>query len=94
MMAVGWFYIVQRLDKQIPSYSWITLLSNCCFGIYLVHILIMRYILWKCDFISAYGGIMQIVMTVILTGILSFAIIWCISKMPFANYIIGFKQKK
>ena len=94
MMCIGWFWIVQRLDKQIPTYSCITLLSNCCFGIYLIHIFIMRYILWKCDFISAYGSIIQIILTVILTCILSFVIVWCMSILPFAQYIIGFKQKK
>lgn len=94
MMCVGWFCIFQKNEKSIPHRSWISVLSNCCFGIYLIHIFIMRSILWKCDFISAYGSIMQIVMTVILTGILSFAIVWCMSKLPFAQYIIGFKQKK
>lgn len=94
MMAVGWFWIIQRSDNYIPYKSWIPIISNCCFGIYLIHIFIMRNFLWKCDFISSYGSILQIVMTVVLTGILSFAIIWCISKLPFAQYIIGFKQKK
>lgn len=94
MMCVGWFCIFQKNEKSIPHRSWISVLSNCCFGIYLIHIFIMRSILWKCDFISAYGSIMQIVMTVILTGIMSFAIVWCMSKLPFAQYIIGFKQKK
>ena len=94
MMAIGWFRLFQRIDKHIPNFDWITMLSNCCFGIYLIHIFIMRGILWKCAFISAYGGIMQIVMTVILTIVLSFVIVWCISRLPFAQYIIGFKQKR
>lgn len=94
MMAVGWFRIFQIIDKRIPSHSWITLLSNCCFGIYLVHIFIMRGILWKWDFISAHGGVIQIILTVVLTFTLSFIVIWGISKLPFAQYIIGFKSHK
>ena len=72
----------------------ITLLSNCCFGIYLVHIFIMRNILWKCDFISAGGGIIQIILTILLTSLLSFAVVWCISKLPYSQYVIGYKSKK
>lgn len=94
MMAVGWFRIFQIIDKRIPSHSRITLLSNCCFGIYLVHIFIMRGILWKWDYISAHGGVIQIILTVLLTFTLSFMIIWGISKLPFAQYIIGFKSHK
>lgn len=94
MMCTAWFCIIQRSEEYIPHSSWITLLSNCCFGIYLVHIFIMRSILWKCSFISAGGGIIQIILTIMLTSILSFAVVWCISKLPYSQYIIGYKSKK
>ncbi|MBO5602977.1 MAG: acyltransferase family protein, partial [Prevotella sp.] len=94
VMCIGWFCIFQRLEERIPHSSWITLLSNCCFGIYLVHIFIMRSILWKCGFISAGGGIIQIILTILLTSLISFAIIWGISKLPYSQYVIGYKSKK
>lgn len=94
MMCIGWFCIFQRLEERVPHSSWITLLSNCCFGIYLVHIFIMRNILWKCGIISGNGGIIQIILTILLTSLISFIITWCISKLPFTQYIIGYKSKK
>lgn len=94
MMCIGWFCIFQRLKERMPHSSWITLLSNCCFGIYLVHIFIMRSILWKCCIISVGGGIIQIILTILLTSLVSFGITWGISKLPFAQYIIGYKSKK
>lgn len=94
MMCTAWFCIIQRSEEYIPHSSWITQLSNCCFGIYLVHIFIMHNILWKCDFISAGGGIIQIILTILLTSLLSFVVVWCISKLPYSQYIIGYKSKK
>ena len=94
MMCIGWFCLFQKIDKQIPHYPFITLLSNCCFGIYLIHIFIMRSIMWKCSFITAYGGVMQIILTIILTCVVSFVIVWCISKLPYSQYIIGYKSRQ
>ena len=93
MMCIGWFCIFQRFEGRVTHSSWITLLSNCCFGIYLVHIFIMRSILWKCGFISANGGVIQIILTILSTSLLSFAVVWCISKLPYAQYTIGFKNR-
>ncbi len=94
MMCIGWFCMFQSMNERIPKHEWITFLSNCSFGIYLVHIFIMRGILWKSSFISAYGGVIQIIFTILLTSILSFVLVWGISKLPFSQYIIGYKQKK
>ena len=94
MMCIGWFYIFQRLEERIPRSSWITLLSNCCFGIYLVHIFIMRSVLWKCYFISAGGGVIQIILTILLTSLISFVITWGISKLTYSQYIIGYHSRK
>ena len=93
MMAAGWFLVA----KKYTNYLYFPLLekfSNCCFGIYLVHIFIMRHILWRMDFIQSYGCIAQIVMTVVLTTMISYAIVWLISKLPFAEFIIGYKERK
>lgn len=94
MMCIGWFCIFQRFEGRVTHSSWITLLSNCCFGIYLVHIFIMRNILWKCGIISANGGLIQIILTILLTSLLSFAVVWGISKLPYSQYIIGYHSKK
>lgn len=93
MMAMGWFLLFQQSFKESSS-KMIALVSNCCFGIYFVHIIIMRQILWKWSMIAQYGGIAQILLTVVLTAVLSFVIVYAISFLPFAKYVIGFRQGK
>lgn len=95
MMVVGWFTLFQHLRclKLDDSSRWqknVILLSNCTFGIYLVHILVMREGLWTSELISAYGSVFQIVATSALTFVISFAITFFISKLPYSRYLVGF----
>ena len=69
-------------------------LSNLTFGIYLCHIFIMRACLWNVPFIAALPATQQIVVTIVLTFVISLAIVWLISLTPVGNYVIGYKQKK
>jgi len=93
MMASGWFLMVKKYAINYAS-SIISHFSKCSFGIYLAHIFVMRRILWRMDFISNYGSIAQIIMTVVLTVIISYALVTLISKLPYAEYIIGYKDRK
>lgn len=47
----------------------------------------MRYILWKVPLISQLGGVIQIILTFILTIVISYLLISCVSKFKFAQYI-------
>lgn len=97
MMCVAWFSGVQRL---VSSYKWgghslLRSLSDSCFGIYLVHIFIMRYLLWNIDaIIYNFGGIGQIVLTWMFTFAISFVLTWALSYIPYSEYIIGYSSKK
>ncbi len=59
------------------------------FGIYLVHILIMRKFLWQ--LIEPYNlhYAVQIPIVVILTAVLSYVVVHLISKLPYSRYIVG-----
>lgn len=73
----------------------IALISDLSFGIYLMHIFLMRYIIWKWDWIHNINNyIIQTLIIAILT--FSLAIVGCylLSWMPGATYLIGYKQKK
>lgn len=96
IMCIGWFGLVQKISIKLEKYSKIlTEFSNCSFGIYLMHIIIMRRILWKSDFIIyEFGGIGQIIITWFLTLIICFTCTYIISKLPYSQYIIGYKHKK
>ncbi len=109
MMCVGWFSLAQRKNNCVPmkesaqitnchrgsDYGMLKLMSNCCFGIYLIHIFVMRYVLWKVDLIVfGFGGIGQILCTWLLTLLISFAITYAISLFPYSEYIVGFRTKR
>lgn len=73
----------------------IVLTSNLSFGIYLIHIAVMRFFLWKQDWIININNyILQWLVVVLLTLILSWLVAYSISLLPFGDYIIGFKRNK
>lgn len=97
MMAVAWFMWMKRLDIPYNGKSvlhrYLVLVSNCCFGIYLVHIFMMRSIIWQWEWLQDLG-VIQILTVTLLTFAGSFTVTWLISYLPGAAYIIGFKQKR
>ena len=97
IQCVFWFQTFTKLPLKISHQveTLLTRISNLSFGIYLIHIFIMRYILWEWDFIQNMDGyIIQTITTGGLTFILSTLCCYLISLLPFSQYIIGFKNKK
>lgn len=73
----------------------IVLTSNLSFGIYLIHIAVMRFFLWEQEWILHINNyILQWAVVVVLTFILSWVAAFAISLLPFGDYIIGFKQNR
>ena len=69
----------------------ITELSKMTFGIYLVHIFIMRYVLWRCDFILNIDNYyLQTATIIVLTFVLSVLCTYLIGLLPKSQYIIGY----
>lgn len=98
VLTVGLFWVLTKIpvgggNNKVTNL--ITLTSNLCFGIYLSHIAVMRYGIWKLDFIANISNYyLQWAVIVILTFSLSWLLALCISKLPFGDYIIGYKQAK
>lgn len=96
VMALAWFEAFRRssISKRLGG-AFLTEFSNCSFGIYLMHILIMRHFLWKIDFvIYGLGWIGQLAMTWVLTLVISFLLTKAISYLPYSEYIIGYHTKR
>lgn len=94
--TLGWFVIIKRLTPSVFSANIVkslALISNCCFGIYLSHAFVMRTILWNWVLIQNLEGVIQIAVTSVLTLIGSFIVTWLISKLPFGNYIVGYRNR-
>ena len=98
MMAIGWFLLLKRsnviYNPSSPKHRFIVQISNCCFGIYLIHIFVMRSILWNWPLMKDIEGGLQILLVTILTFLGSYGITWLISYLPWAEYIIGYRQKR
>ena len=65
-------------------------ISTLSFGIYLIHIAIMRYILWnQAWFLSISNCVVETLICFLITFFVSYLIIYIISKFRFSKYIIG-----
>jgi surface polysaccharide O-acyltransferase-like enzyme len=97
-MSISWFLGIKML---MCKYSLVDNMahivervSSLSFGIYLMHIFLLKEISWKiCDYLQLVG-ISQILLTIFVTFVLSFLFSWVISKLPYSNYLIGFKHKR
>lgn len=97
LMSVALFTTVQKTCIRMggDNSRLLTLMSDCSFGIYLVHFFIMRHVIWKIDFIVyGLGWLGQLMMTWTLTMIISFVLTLAISYLPYSEYIIGFTNRK
>lgn len=93
-MAIGWFYLINNKIQIHKRGGTIALVSNLSFGIYLTHIFVMRYVLWELDIIQNINSyIVQTIIVIIATFISSLILCYVIARLPFAQYIIGYKIK-
>lgn len=91
LQCVVWWLLVKRLMRDVPKLpNWVVELSKLSFGIYLVHILVMRNVLWKTEWMQNMHGLVQIVVCAILTFTISALISWGISKIKYVRAIIGY----
>jgi len=68
-------------------------LSNLTFGVYLAHILVMRYWLWKVEWIQSIANYpLQTITIFLLTTVISFIFVLLASRMPLLHYLIGYKR--
>lgn len=66
-------------------------IGRLSFGIYLCHILVMRYFLWNLAFVRDIDNyVLQTVVVIIMTFMISIIICFGISYLPKAKYIIGY----
>ena len=97
IQCVFWFQTITKLPLKFSNRveTMLTRISNLSFGIYLIHIFIMRYVLWECDFIQNMdSSILQTVTIAVLTFVLSTIACYLISWLPFSAYLIGYKSSK
>lgn len=91
-MCVGWFIVLLKVplfQKKNKITCALADISRMSFGIYLIHIFIMRDILWNWYVLQSLPYFVQIPLCATLTLGLSYVIVKGISKFSFSKYIIG-----
>ena len=96
-LCIGWFKVITKLSVRVTSEKTrnvIILYSNLSLGIYLVHIFVMRTILWHIQsIIDIDSYILQTLIIILLTTMISFVVCLCISYLPKSEYLIGYHRK-
>lgn len=94
VMTTAWFCVMKYLFDRASVYKFWVEISNLSFGIYLLHIFVMRTLLWNWGVIQGINNYyLQAVVVVTLTFIGSLAISYGIARLPLAQYIIGHRIK-
>ncbi len=89
MLAACYFLALKRLRLSLRWKALCYDFASHSFGIYLVHILVMRYLLWRIVAPMRLHYALQIPLVVILTALLSYLAVRLISKLPGSKYIVG-----
>lgn len=96
-MCVAWFVSVQQVAylPKVGGGKFLIVISNACFGIYLMHIFVMRRVLWDIDYLTyGLGWVGQLMTSWLFTLIINFLLTWLISYLPYSEYIIGYTNRK
>ena len=87
-------FVESRNGYRGRTLNVLLLVSDLSFGIYLVHIAVMRYFLWKIEWIENISNYyIQWGIIVLLTFAISFLISYVIYCLPIGRYIIGVNKK-
>jgi len=88
-LSVCYFLIIKHMKLSAKASSFFYDFAQHSFGIYLVHILVMRKVLWPLLTPLEIPYFIQIPLIIFLTVGISYAIVHLISKLPFSKYIVG-----
>lgn len=92
-LAVAIWKSACHFQRRNISSVWIKI-SNLSFGVYLIHILIMRHWLWhRCWIADISNYPLQSILIAILTFALSVLLCWSLSQLPYSQWLIGYNSR-
>lgn len=89
IMSLSYFILLSKIKVHTKYQSLIVKLSSLSFGVYFCHILVMRFFKWNIVFIQSSIPIAHIPVISILTIIVSWFLVYLISKLQIRKFIIG-----
>ena len=97
IMSVTLFLTIKKIfiGKTLSGLTGkvVNIISNYSLGIYLIHVFIMRLIVWKLPLVLNISNyIVQSIVIFCLTLLITTFICWILSKLPFSQYVIGYKS--
>ncbi len=96
IFVVALCYIMWLIISKMETWGGvlaISELSNLTFGVYLAHILVMRYWLWKIEWIQTIANYpLQTIIIFFFTTIITFILALLTSRMPLLHRLIGYKR--
>lgn len=93
-LAVGIWKAICAIKLRTES-PLLVKISNLSFGVYLIHILVMRHWLWKEDWIINIASYpLQTIVVAVLTFVISVLACWLISMVPYSQWIIGYRSSR
>lgn len=91
VLTVAIFYVLTvKFNKKMSRWFtqhrhaavWLVRVSQCTFGIYLCHIIVMRYCLWNMPwFVQISNCVVQTSVSFVVTFAVSFAVVACLRKL-------------
>ena len=87
-LSVAYWLIINKVKISCGE-KLLAKTSSLCFGIYLIHIFVMRNIIWQIPLINTLSGPISIIIIALITFIISWIIGYLIKKLPFSKYLIG-----
>ena len=99
IQCLFWYKFVTQFGEKVfrgdRTVRFFENFSNLSFGIYLIHIFIMRDLLWRSGILDGIGNYyLQTFLSFAITAITSYLVIWLISYIPKSQYIIGYLRKR
>ena len=90
LLSASYFVIIKHARFSEKVKKFVYTFAQHSFGIYLVHILVMRSVLWPLLEPYHINHIIAIPLLTLLTASISFLVIWLIGKtVPYSKYIVG-----
>ena len=90
LLAICYFLIIKHLSISQKMKKFVYIFAQHSFGIYLIHIIVMRSVLWHLLEPLQINHIIAIPFITLLTATISFFIVWVIGKfVPYSKYIVG-----
>lgn len=100
VMSATWFVGIKKYFGHMTKLEgvwgkFVDTTSNYSFGIYLIHIFLMRAFIWYLPFVQGISNYyLQTVVVIVLTFVGSWLFSWLVAKLPFGQYIIGYTSRK